>query len=74
MRAVIDRFEGNKAILLLGENEDVQVAWPRQFLPCEVQEGDILQFDFRIDTVATSFAKVEAEALLQQILDQNKKE
>lgn len=72
MRAVIDRFEGAKAVLLLGEAEEVQAVWPRQFLPANVQEGDILQFDFRIDSEATSLARSEAEALLQQVLNSNK--
>ncbi|MHC1759164.1 MAG: DUF3006 domain-containing protein [Negativicutes bacterium] len=73
MRAVIDRFEDTKAVLLLGETEEIQAVWPRQFLPANVQEGDILQFDFRIDSEATSLARSEAEALLQQVLKGNKK-
>ena len=71
MRAVIDRFEDTKAVLLLGEAEDVQAVWPRQFLPADAQEGDILQFDFRIDSEATELARSEAEALLQQVLNSN---
>lgn len=71
MRAIIDRFEETKAVLLLGEDEDVQVAWPRQFLPDNAQEGDILQFDFQIDSVATSLARAEAETLLHEVLKNN---
>jgi len=41
-------------------------------LPANAQEGDILQFDFRIDSEATSRARSEAEALLQQVLNSNK--
>jgi len=66
-KAVIDRFEGNKAVLLLGD-EEVQVVWPRQFLSTDAQEGDILQVDLQIDQIATKTAKAEAESLLQQIL------
>lgn len=66
-KAVIDRFEGNKAVLLLGE-EEIQVVWPRQFLPTEVEEGHILQVNFQIDHEATQKAKAEAESLLQQVL------
>ena len=72
MRAVIDRFEGNKALLLLGENEDIQAVWPRQFLPSNAKESDILQFDFVIDSKATALAKEEAEALLKEVLNNNK--
>ena len=71
MRAVIDRFEDTKAVLLLGEAEKIQAVWPRQFLPANVQEGDILQLDFRIDSEATELARSEAEALLQQVLNSN---
>ena len=70
IKAVIDRFEGNKAILLLGD-EEVQVVWPRGFLESQAQEGDILQVDLQIDPIATKAAKVEAENLLQQILAKN---
>ena len=72
IRAIIDRFEETKAVLLLGENEEIQATWPRKFLPGNAQEGDILAFDFQIDTVATALAKAEAEALLQQVLNNNK--
>ncbi len=70
IKAVIDRFEGNKAVLLLGD-EEIQAVWPRQFLSSEAQEGDILQVDLQIDSVATKTAKAEAEDLLQQILRRN---
>lgn len=67
IKAVIDRFESNKAVLLLGD-EEVQVVWPRQFLSSDVQEGDILQVGLQVDPVATQAAKAEAESLLQQVL------
>lgn len=70
IKAVIDRFEGNKAVLLLGD-EEVQAVWPRQFLSSDAQEGDILQVDLQIDHMATKAAKAEAESLLQQVLAKN---
>ncbi len=70
IKAVIDRFESDKAVLLIGD-EEVQVVWPRQFLDSEAQEGDILQLDLQIDQLATQAAKAEAESLLQQILAKN---
>lgn len=71
IKAVIDRFEGNKAVLLLGE-EETQAVWPKRFLPSEVQEGDILQVAFTIDCEATKTAKAEAESLLQDVLVKNR--
>lgn len=70
IQAVIDRFEGSKAVLFLGE-EEVQVVWPRRILPKEVKEGDILQVTLQIDNEATAAAKAEAENLLEQILGKN---
>lgn len=70
IQAVIDRFEGNKAVLLVGDNE-VQVVWPRHLLPSEVQEGDILSMDLQIDREATTAAKTEGDNLLKQILAKN---
>jgi hypothetical protein len=73
VRAVLDRFEGDKAVLLVGDAER-SVAWPRAFLPAEAGEGDILWLAFSIDAEATRAARAEAEELLRQLLnaDRNK--
>jgi len=73
VKAVIDRFEENKAVLLVGEDER-QVVWPKKMLPDEVAEGDILQVHFEVDTVATIAAKREAALLLKAVLDKNQDE
>lgn len=70
IKAVIDRFEGKKAVLLVGD-EEVQVVWPCHILPGKVNEGDILRIDLQIDSEATVAAKAEAESLLKQILEKN---
>lgn len=70
IKAVIDRFEGNKAVLLVGD-EEAQVVWPCHILPGEVKEGDILQIDLQFDHEATAAARAEAESLLKQILKRN---
>lgn len=68
--AVVDRFEGNKAIFLLGD-EEVQVVWPRENLPSEAQEGDIITMELQVDHDATTAAKAEAERLLKEIIERN---
>ena len=73
IKAVIDRFETTKAVLLIGEAE-TQVKWPRVFLPETAQEGDILTIDLQIDTLATLEAKAEVEDLLQQIIAKNRQD
>lgn len=71
IKAVIDRFEGKKAILLFDDTED-QVVWPKDKLPDLVAEGDILTLQIAIDVEATAIARKEADALLQRVLRQNK--
>ena len=70
IQAVIDRFEGNKAVLLLGDDE-AQMVWARHTLPSDVKEGDILRIDVQVDRQATLAARAEAENLLKQIIEKN---
>jgi hypothetical protein len=66
IRAVIDRFEENQAVLLVGEDER-QVIWCRQDLPSAATEGDILRIDIGIDREATHQAKAEATEILRRL-------
>lgn len=67
---VIDRFEGNKAVLLLGD-EEAQVIWPKESLPDEAKEGDIVTIELQVDHEATRAAKAEADRLLKEIMKAN---
>ena len=69
MKAVIDRFEGNKAVLLVGEQE-TSVIWPRELLP-NSKEGDVLSIQMAVDVAATEQAKAEIDDLFEQIMRQN---
>lgn len=69
IKAVIDRFEGSKAVLLAGEQE-FGVTWPSELLP-EAKEGDILVFEITVDVEATKQARAEMDALFEQIIRQN---
>ncbi len=71
IRAVVDRFEGNKAVLLVGEQE-TSVNWPRELLP-KSKEGDILSIQIAVDTAATEQAQAEVDDLFEQIIRQNSK-
>ena len=71
MKAVIDRFEEDKAVLLVGEDEDVKVVFPKEYLPEEADEGDYLSVDISIDMEATEAARAEAEALLKELKGDN---
>jgi len=72
-KAVLDRFEGDKAVLLVGE-DGIAAVWPRKLLPAGAREGDVLALCLDIDAAATRQAKTEAEELLRQLLAGNKQE
>lgn len=71
MQAVIDRFEENKAVLLVGEDE-ISVVFPKKYLPANVGEGDYLKVEIFYDEEATKQADAEAKALQQLAMKQNK--
>lgn len=71
MQAVIDRFEGNKAVLLVGTDE-IQVVFPKKYLPEHVNEGDYLTVHVTYDQQMTEKALAKATAL-QKKLQQSQK-
>ncbi len=71
LKAVLDRFESDKAVLLFGDDETA-VIWPRQMLPGDLNEGDILRISVDIDREGTRMARSDAQELLRQVLERNK--
>lgn len=61
--AYIDRFEGDLAVLLLGDVMK-KVNFPREFLPAEVGEGDYIKINISLDEDANNDAADEAWNLL----------
>lgn len=77
---VIDRFEGDFAVLLLKEDESIQIDVSKDQLPETIKEGDILELQLsaeneiinvRLLEEETNSAKKRAEDLLQKILNKN---
>ena len=62
--AYIDRFEGDLAVLLLGDDMK-KVNFPKSCLPPGVGEGDYLRIDIAYDKEATEKAEQEALDLLK---------
>ena len=62
--AYIDRYEGDLAVLLLGESMK-KVNFPREFLPDDVDEGDYITLDIALDEEANKKAEEEALELLR---------
>lgn len=69
--AVIDRFEEDKVVLLVGEEEQ-KVVFPKNLLDENLKEGDYLSIDIKYDEVATKKAVAEIEDLLKSLKNDNK--
>lgn len=69
--AVIDRFEEDKVVLLVGEDEQ-KVIFPKNLLDENLKEGDYLSIDIKYDEVATKKAVAEIEDLLKSLKNDNK--
>lgn len=71
IKAVIDRFEGKKAVLLVGDDEQ-KVIFPRSELPNELSEGDYIKIEISYDEEATREAVREGAELLRELQGRNK--
>ncbi len=64
---VLDRIEGNSAIIITPEN--VEVSWPKNLLPSGVKEGDVVSFAINEQEEETRELKRDAKDLLNEILN-----
>lgn len=68
-KAVVDRFEGDKAVLLVGSDKDRLVV-KKSFLPKGVKEGDWLQVEVRDDRIlSASIDTKETESVKKRITE-----
>jgi Protein of unknown function (DUF3006) len=66
MKAVVDRFEDNHAVLLLYNNERIQFTLPREILP-EINEGDIIDIEITKNKTATYGAKSRSKDMIERL-------
>ena len=66
MKAVIDRFENEYAIILLGDDE-IRVDFPRQLLPKGAKEGSWLNVIFELDIEGTNQQEEKIRGLLEKL-------
>ena len=64
--AVVDRFEEDKAVLLVGKDER-QVVFPAAELPEGLSEGDYIRMEIAYDAKATKAAMEESARLLDEL-------
>ena len=69
--AVIDRFEEDKAVLLVGEDEK-KCVFPAGELPDGLQDGDYITLDIQYDEKRTKEAWEEAKDLLCGLQESSK--
>ena len=70
LSAVIDRFEEDKAVLLVGD-EEIKVNFPRKLLDKKLKEGDYITLDIKYDAKATKEAQEEVQNLLKSLKEKN---
>lgn len=71
LNAVIDRFEEDKAILLIGEAEQ-KVVFPRSLLDNKLKEGDYIILNIQYDRESTEKAREEIQDILNSLNKDNK--
>lgn len=70
LSAVIDRFEEDKAVLLVGD-EEIKVNFPRKLLDKNLKEGDYITLDIKYDAKTTKEAQEEVQNLLKSLKEKN---
>lgn len=69
VKAVIDRVEGDYAIILLGDEEQA-VNFPLKFMPCGAKEGDCLKIKIDMDQEETTIRNRRIKTLMQELFDE----
>ncbi len=66
MKAIIDRFEGEYAVVFVGA-EEVKLDIPRELLPKGVKEGSWLKISFELDPKGTKKQEEKIAVLLDKL-------
>lgn len=69
-KAIVDRIEGSKAVLLIGEDEQDAVDMPTKLLP-DVQESDILTIKVKLQSRKTKEAKEKVSEMIEKLKHRN---
>ena len=71
MKAVIDRFEGEYAVILIGDKE-IKVDLPRELLPPGAREGSWLNVTFELDPGGSKRQEEKIKGLLEKLKNKGK--
>lgn len=64
---IIDRFEGDYAVILIGPEQEEKLDIRRLLLPEETEEGDIVSFSFSVKKNKTAKAKKEVSDMIEKL-------
>ena len=67
MKAVIDRVEGDLAVVLVGEKGEIKLNIPFSLLPEGCKEGEVLNISIERDPEATAQAKERVTGLMDKL-------
>lgn len=67
MKAVIDRVEGELAVVLIGEKGEFKLNIPLSLLPEGSRESDILNISIERDSVETQQVKKNVSGLMERL-------
>ena len=71
MKTTLDRIEEGTAVLLIRPEEKETVYLPAQYLPENVQEGDILNLQIKLNKEETKNAKQRVRNLLNRLQEKD---
>ena len=69
VKVTVDRIEGDYAVLLIRPEEKEKIDWPVEFLPEDVEEGDILEFGIERNFEEKEDAEKRVEGLIERLKD-----
>lgn len=64
---IVDRFEGNFAVVLIGEEQDIRADVPRSLLPEDLKEGDFISIAVKALPNKTLKTKKETQNLIEKL-------
>ena len=67
IRAFVDRIEGDKAVLLVGDTEVETVVLPTKYLPEGAGEGSVLVIAIKYDAKQTAKASGNVKAIIRRL-------
>lgn len=71
-QGIIDRFEGDFAVLLIGPEQEERIDFPKTLLPNDASESDIISLSINVKKNKTAKAKKDVMKMIEDLKKQNK--